>query len=748
MASEVGTAFVSILPSLRGFSADLKRQLRSELVGIDPVVRDAGTRAGRTFGSSMGNALSSSMARIGSILKTGLLVGGTAAVAGLGALTAFGLKSAASLEQTQIGLEALIGSAEEAKKFLGELQDFAAKTPFEFQGVADASRRILAFGTSVGITREQVIPTLTTIGDLVSVLGGSQENIDSVVRALGQMASKGKVSQEEILQLAEALPGFNANAAIASALGLSVADTLDLITAGGVDATTGINALLAGMAQFPGAAGAMAKQAETLKGVFSTFKDTIAIALTNAFQPVIPGIKTALSDVTPVLGDAINKIAPQLGQLLETLLPLVGILSQAITPVLGPAIEAFASFIPQLTPALIPLGAALGRVVEAFAPLIPVLGEVIEELVNSALVPVIEELTPQFAELVGPVGDLLIALIPIIPPLGELLVLMLRMQAPLIQLTALVTEFLAIEAIGPAVQFLADKLNALFDIIRPGITLVSDIGNWPQIFENLKASLGPKIDAIGGFFSALPGKIGAFLSGLPDLLANLAKEAFLRFAFVIGDGIGTVIKFFIDLPGTIGNLVTNLWSMVTGLFTSGVENTKQGFVTGTDRIIEFAKALPGKIIDAVMALPGQLAAFGSNLGSQMYQIGRDIVFGAINGIRSAIGGLISTLRDGFASAVAGVKHGLGIGSPSKVFASIGEDSIAGYVKGIQDSAMSATAATLGAISPAASAPAAAAAPRPVNVTTDDPLINLVIGHIREAVRTTYGGDVEFAFGTA
>ena len=76
------------------------------------------------------------------------------------------------------------------------------------------------------------------------------------------------------MQLAEALPGFNANAALASGLGMSVADTLTLITAGGVDATTGINALIQGMAKFPGAAGAMAAQSQTLTGVFSTFKDT------------------------------------------------------------------------------------------------------------------------------------------------------------------------------------------------------------------------------------------------------------------------------------------------------------------------------------------------------------------------------------------------------------------------------------------------------------------------------------------
>lgn len=386
--AEVGAAFQLGGEEAEGAFRETSATARREFAEIDASA--SATSAG--ISAKLGGALA--------LVKTSLIGAGVAAAAGLGALTAFGLKSAAALEQTTIGMSALLGGLDQANSFIAELQQFSAATPFEFADVADASRRILAFGTSVGIARDQVIPTLTTIGDLVAVLGGTQENVQSVVRAFGQMASKGKVSQEEVLQLAEALPGFNINAAIAASQGLSVADTLDKITAGGVDAKTGIDAILKGMAQFPGAAGAMAAQAQTLSGVFSTFKDTVGIALTNAFQPVIPEIKSTLAELTPVIGGAIGELAPALGRGLSAILPLLGKVISAIVPILVPIIDALGPALDALGPALVPLGEAIGEVLVALGPSLPLLGQFVAALAELAvpvlllLAQILKPLTP------------------------------------------------------------------------------------------------------------------------------------------------------------------------------------------------------------------------------------------------------------------------------------------------------------------------------------------------------------------
>jgi tape measure domain-containing protein len=383
---------------------ELSRAARREFAEIDTA---AGASAAG-MSSKLGGALA--------VIKTGLMTVGLAAGAGLAAMTGFGLKSAASLEQSTVAFTSLLHSGQDAKVFLDQLQQFAAATPFEFAELVPASQRLLVLAQSLGQTKDAVVPMLTTLGDLVSVTGGSSENIDSVVRALGQMASKGKISQEEMMQLSEALPGFNANAAIASSLGLSVADTLTLITAGGVDATTGINALLKGMAAFPGAAGAMAAQSQTLTGVFSTFKDTVGIALTNAFQPAIPAIKDALGQLTPILGNAIGQLAPSLGAGLAAILPLLGKLIGAIVPILSPILNALGPVLDALGPALQPLGEALGQLVVALVPILPIVAQFIAVLAELAipiiklLAAVLLPLTPILNYMAAAIGEVAKAL--------------------------------------------------------------------------------------------------------------------------------------------------------------------------------------------------------------------------------------------------------------------------------------------------------------------------------------------------
>src|SRR4029079_8218334 len=120
---------------------------------------------------------------------------------GLGALATFGLMSAASLEQTQISFNALLGSAEEGQKVFKELQRFAAVTPFEFPEVAGAAKRFLAFNESVGLADSELESFLTTVGDLASVTGAGAEGLNRIALAIGQMASKGKVQLEELMQI-------------------------------------------------------------------------------------------------------------------------------------------------------------------------------------------------------------------------------------------------------------------------------------------------------------------------------------------------------------------------------------------------------------------------------------------------------------------------------------------------------------------------------------------------------------------
>ena len=71
-------------------------------------------------------------------------------------LTIESVKAAAKLEQYALSFEIMTGSASKARRLLDDLFDFAAKTPFEIDGITESAKMLLA----MGIESENVIGTL------------------------------------------------------------------------------------------------------------------------------------------------------------------------------------------------------------------------------------------------------------------------------------------------------------------------------------------------------------------------------------------------------------------------------------------------------------------------------------------------------------------------------------------------------------------------------------------------------------
>ena len=613
IAAQVDRAFSAIERQSQATGAEVGRDFQVGGERAESAFREVSTTAKREFSEVAAAATSSSLvvsSRLGTALdfiKSKMMIATAAIGVGLLAMTGFGLKSAASIEQVTVAFQSLLGSADAAKSFLVDLQNFAATTPFEFAGVADAGRRLLGLAQSMGETKDAVIPMLTTIGDLVSVLGGTQESVDSVVRALSQMQSKGKVSQEEIMQLAEALPNFNANAAIASGLGLSVADTLTKITAGGVDATTGINALLKGMAAFPGAAGAMALQAQTLTGVFSTFKDTVSIALTNAFAPAIPAIKDALSELTPILGSAIGQLAPSLGAGLAAILPLLGKLIQAIVPILAPILDALGPVLDALGPALQPLGEALGQLVVALVPILPVVAQFIAVLAELAI-PIIKLLAAVLVPLTPILNYMALAIGEVAKALGMIdwTAVGSAIGGAFADAWHAVSDFFtkAIEGwrlfgvmvLGALLRFrqiVIDKFNEVVAFIQGVPQMILDaIGNLGALLvqkgRDLIAGLWAGISGMGGWlWGQITGFIDRFLTGPIKAALGIHSPS-----TVMRDEVGTMIPA--GIAEGIQTGIPNLAAMIGGITpsVSGAAGAGTTFAGGINVTINFVGGTP------------------------------------------------------------------------------------------------------------------------------------------------------------
>jgi len=329
--------------------ADILETVIVELIGDDSKLKQSlnrAERAAQTAASRIEGAFSRAAG------PSTALAGAVGALSG--ALSALGLRAvgmAGQMEQARIGLTTMLGTAEAADKHLRQLYDFAAKTPFEINGLIDADRRLMAMGFSAG----EVIPTLTAIGDAVAAVGGNAQLLDRVTLALGQMRAKGKVSGEEMRQLAEA--GIPAWEMLANAIGTSIPDAMKMAEQGAVDATTGIEAILSGMEQR--FSGSMEAQSRTILGMWSNVKDN----LTRSMIALGETISDAL-DVRGVLQTALGALERfrawlERGGLIERWQEY----KNTITIVAGAIAGA-------LTPAVIALGTALWG---ALAPLTPFL---------------------------------------------------------------------------------------------------------------------------------------------------------------------------------------------------------------------------------------------------------------------------------------------------------------------------------------------------------------------------------------
>ncbi|MGE3811528.1 MAG: tape measure protein [Candidatus Nanopelagicales bacterium] len=424
------SAFTGRLGTLGGAAARASVPLKRLGGGL----REVGGYASGLVGK-IGDLGANALPRLGSAAATAaanlaklVALAGAGAAAVFTAIGGYALKSASDLQQANVAFETLLGSQSAAQGFIDQLRTFAKATPFELPGLTVAAQQLLGFGFAA----DKVLPILQAAGDAAAGLGRGQAGVDSFVRALGQIQAKGRVQGDELLQLSEL--GVNGLQILADTAGTTTVEMQKLIEKGLVPADFAVQALVSGVENgtknTKAFGGLMAKQAQTLAGVFSNLKDALTIGLSDGLAPALPAITEAIKTLQPsitsfatsfgtILGPALTNlaqtVAPALvdgfaqlaplfadlatkgGDLLAAVLPvgtsllqvfgtgLLGIMD-ALTPAieaLTPSFQAFASIVadelarslPSLAPALLTLGKGLGDLFYAVSPLVPFLGE-------------------------------------------------------------------------------------------------------------------------------------------------------------------------------------------------------------------------------------------------------------------------------------------------------------------------------------------------------------------------------------
>lgn len=420
----------------------------------------------------------------------------------LGAATAgavkVGIQFNANMEQSKVAFTNLLGSADEAQGMLDRLYDVAAKTPFEFPQLVQSTQRLLGFGMAA----KDVEPTMRAVGDAVAGAGGGAEQIDRVSTALGQMQAKGKVSSEELMQMAES--GVPALKILGDQLGLTGAQLSKKLQAGAISADKGIGALVSGMNKRYG--GMAEAQSKTFNGMLSSLKDNVTQTLGVMTGPLFSALSSKVMPKVNEIAGAIQKWAKGGGVTVAVNALKAGFAGKGKTETAGyaPAMQKLVAVGRVLSTVWKAIRSAVKQLFDALKPMQPFLSNILLPLLKGIAKGVLGSVVGAFR-----------ILIPIIRIVATALGWIGQKAAPLKPWFERIGIVIGV-VFGPAILRAVSLLGKLGGVFR----IVAAVARVLSIPLRVQIKLfGALVGIVGKFFGVL-GRMGG--------VAGRARDALLR----------------------------------------------------------------------------------------------------------------------------------------------------------------------------------------------------------------------------
>lgn len=177
-----------------------------------------------------------------------------------------GIEYNAQIEKYTTGFTNMLGSAEAAQQVMSQIQEDAAKTPFDVESLTQANQYLISAGENASYARD----TIMALGDAVSATGGGNDELNRMSQNLQQIANTGKATAADIKQFAYA--GIDVYGILADYTGKSTAEvqkmtiSYDLLT----------QALQAASEEGGRYYNSMDTQSQTMNGRVSTLKDNVS----------------------------------------------------------------------------------------------------------------------------------------------------------------------------------------------------------------------------------------------------------------------------------------------------------------------------------------------------------------------------------------------------------------------------------------------------------------------------------------
>lgn len=250
--------------NLKTMLAQAEAQLRATTTALK-----AANNGMEGFANSTDKASGKSLA--GAIAQGTVMAGvfsklGSAALSAAEGFISSGIEYNAQIEKYTTGFTNMLGSAEAAQQVMSQIQEDAAKTPFDVESLTKANQYLISAGENAGYARD----TVMALGDAVSATGGGNDELNRMSQNLQQIANTGKATAADIKQFAYA--GIDVYGILADYTGKSTAEvqkmtiSYDLLT----------QALQAASEEGGRYYNSMDTQSQTMNGRVSTLKDNVS----------------------------------------------------------------------------------------------------------------------------------------------------------------------------------------------------------------------------------------------------------------------------------------------------------------------------------------------------------------------------------------------------------------------------------------------------------------------------------------
>ncbi len=233
--------------------------------------------------AQMQNMAKGSLNQISDMISTGLVAILASKIMGIGKHF---VGMAGDIETSTQKFETLLGTAEEAKRLVAEIADFAAKTPYQMPELEQATQQFLIYGDSAKVAMEN----LKKLGDIAAISGTPITELATLYARAKAGGQQGTVGQELIGMLTHR--GIMTKRDIKEAMGLQSIMQLDRIMSQGGIKWRHIEPIFDKLTEkggrfFKG----MERQSLTFHGLSSTLADNVRLIGASIGQLFLSGSK-------------------------------------------------------------------------------------------------------------------------------------------------------------------------------------------------------------------------------------------------------------------------------------------------------------------------------------------------------------------------------------------------------------------------------------------------------------------------